>query len=262
MPPPLDSFGARASLSVGGRSFTIYRLAAPRPDSLGRLPFSLRVLLENLLRHEDGLTVTREDIAALAAWDAKNVGEREVSFRPSRVLMQDLTGVPAIVDLAAMRDAMLALGGDPKRINPLQPAELVIDHSVQVDEYGGRGAFRRNAELELARNRKRYALLRWGQQALANFKVVPPDTGIVHQVNLERLARVGIEAEASLLGQPSPMLIPEVVGFRLTGQLREGATATDLVLTVTEMLRKRGVVGKFVEICGPGPGGLPLPGRP
>ena len=299
MPPPLDSFGARASLSVGGRSFTIYRLAAPRPDSLGRLPFSLRVLLENLLRHEDGLTVTREDIAALAAWDAKNVGEREVSFRPSRVLMQDLTGVPAIVDLAAMRDAMLALGGDPKRINPLQPAELVIDHSVQVDEYGGRGAFRRNAELELARNRKRYALLRWGQQALANFKVVPPDTGIVHQVNLERLARVvfeaeqdgesvaypdtvigtdshttminglgvlgwgvgGIEAEASLLGQPSPMLIPEVVGFRLTGQLREGATATDLVLTVTEILRKRGVVGKFVEFCGPGLDGLPLPDR-
>src|SRR3989304_1460392 len=198
MPPPLDSFGARASLSVGGGPLPPPP-PAPPPASWGRLPFSLRVLLENLLRHEDGLTVTREDIAALAAWDAKNVGEREVSFRPSRVLMQDLTGVPAIVDLAAMRAARLALGGDPKRINPLQPAELVIDHSVQVDEYGARGAFRRNAELELARNRERYALLRWGQQALANFKVGPPGTRVLPQVNLERLARVVFEAEEDAL---------------------------------------------------------------
>jgi aconitate hydratase len=302
MPNSLDSFSARATLTAGARTFTYYRLealtGAGLPD-ISRLPFSLRILLENLVRSEDGITVTREDIAALTAWNARNVEEREIAFRPARVLMQDLTGVPAIVDLAAMRDAMVALGGDPKRINPLQPAELVIDHSVQVDEYGSSRAFFRNAELELERNRERYALLRWGQQALANFKVVPPDTGIVHQVNLERLARVvfqndeaggilaypdtvigtdshttminglgvlgwgvgGIEAEASLLGQPSPMLIPEVVGFRLTGRLREGATATDLVLTVTEMLRKRGVVGKFVEFCGPGLAGLPLPDR-
>jgi aconitate hydratase len=300
--PTLNSYGARTTLSVGGRNFTYYDLQALTraglPD-VSRLPYSLRILLENLVRSEDGITVTKEDIAALASWDAKNVEDREVAFRPARVLMQDLTGVPAIVDLAAMRDAMVALGGDPKKINPLQPAELVIDHSVQVDEYGSSRAFFRNAELELERNRERYALLRWGQQALSNFKVVPPDTGIVHQVNLESLARVvfqvevdgqtvaypdtvigtdshttminglgvlgwgvgGIEAEASLLGQPSPMLIPEVIGVRLTGRLREGATATDLVLTVTEMLRKRGVVGKFVEFCGSGLSGLPLADR-
>jgi aconitate hydratase len=296
----LDSFGSRTTLTVGGRSYTYYSL-----EQLGglnivsRLPFSMRILLENLVRSEDGITVTKDDVAALAGWHPSSAGDREIAFRPARVLMQDLTGVPAIVDLAAMRDAMVSLGGDPRKINPLQPAELVIDHSVQVDEFGSARAFMRNAELELERNRERYALLRWGQQALANFKVVPPDTGIVHQVNLECLARVvfqeerdgatvafpdtvigtdshttminglgvlgwgvgGIEAEASLLGQPSPMLIPEVVGFKLSGRLHEGATATDLVLTVTEMLRRRGVVGKFVEFFGPGLTGLPLPDR-
>ena len=298
----LDSFKTRSTLGVGGRTYQIFRLDAldkAGVGNVGRLPFSLRILLENLLRNEDDLTVTAADIAALAGWDATAPVEREVAFRPARVLMQDLTGVPAIVDLAAMRDAMVELGGDPTKINPLQPAELVIDHSVQVDEFASPTAFLHNAALELERNRERYSLLRWGQQALANFKVVPPDTGIVHQVNLERLARVvfeaedgdatvaypdtvigtdshttminglgvlgwgvgGIEAEASLLGQPSPMLIPEVVGFRLTGQLREGATATDLVLTVTEMLRKRGVVGKFVEFFGPGIASLPLTDR-
>jgi aconitate hydratase len=298
----LDSFGARASLDVGGKRYTYYSLPAlerAQFAGVGRLPFSLRILLENLVRFEDGVTVTKEDVAALAGWRPEAVPDQEVAFRPSRVLMQDLTGVPAIVDLAAMRDAMVALGGDPSKINPLQPAELVIDHSVQVDEFGSGRAFARNAAFELERNRERYALLRWGQQALSNFKVVPPDTGIVHQVNLECLARVvfqnevdgelqaypdtvigtdshttminglgvlgwgvgGIEAEASLLGQPSPMLIPEVVGFRLVGRLREGATATDLVLTVTQMLRRRGVVGKFVEFCGPGLSALPLPDR-
>jgi aconitate hydratase len=304
MAPSLVSFGARSTLDVGGRSFTYYSLPAlqGRFSGVSRLPYSLRILLENLVRSEDGVTVTQDDVATLASWDPANAGENEIAFRPARVLMQDLTGVPAIVDLAAMRDAMVALGGDPRRINPLSPAELVIDHSVQVDEYGSGRAFLRNAELELERNRERYGLLRWGQSALANFKVVPPDTGIVHQVNLECLARVvfederdpsgeglmaypdtvigtdshttminglgvlgwgvgGIEAEASLLGQPSPMLIPEVVGFRLTGRLHEGATATDLVLTVTEMLRKKGVVGKFVEFYGPGLSGLPLPDR-
>jgi len=297
----LDSFGTRSTLTAVGRTFTYYGLRAleARFAGVSRLPFSLRVLLENLVRNEDGVTVTKDDVAALASWDAKNVGEQEIAFHPARVIMQDLTGVPAIVDLAAMRDAMVALGGDPKKINPLQPAELVIDHSVQVDEFGSARAFLRNAALELERNRERYALLRWGQQALSNFKVVPPDTGIVHQVNLERLARVvfeseaagevsaypdtvigtdshttminglgvlgwgvgGIEAEASLLGQPSPMLIPEVIGVRLSGSLREGATATDLVLTVTEMLRKKGVVGKFVEFFGPGLSGLPVADR-
>jgi aconitate hydratase A / 2-methylisocitrate dehydratase len=297
----LDSFGSRTTLSVAGRSFAYYNLneVSGRLPNVSRLPFSLRILLENLVRYEDGLTVTQDDIAALAAWNPISAGDQEIAFRPARVLMQDLTGVPAIVDLAAMRDAMVALGGDPSKINPLQPAELVIDHSVQVDEFGSARAFFRNAELELERNRERYALLRWGQQALANFKVVPPDTGIVHQVNLECLARVvfqeerdgltiaypdtvigtdshttminglgvlgwgvgGIEAEASLLGQPSPMLIPEVIGFKLSGRLREGATATDLVLTVTEMLRRRGVVSKFVEFFGPGLTSLPLPDR-
>jgi aconitate hydratase A / 2-methylisocitrate dehydratase len=301
MSPSLDSYGASATLNVGGRSFTYYSLPylEGRLGGVARLPFSLRILLENLVRNEDGVVVRQEDIATLAAWDPKNVGENEIAFRPARVLMQDLTGVPAIVDLAAMRDAMVALGGDPRKINPLSPAELVIDHSVQVDEFGTAGAFARNAALELERNRERYGLLRWGQSALANFKVVPPDTGIVHQVNLESLARVvfpderdgvllaypdtvigtdshttminglgvlgwgvgGIEAEASLLGQSSPMLIPEVVGMKLTGRLAEGATATDLVLTVTQMLRAHGVVGKFVEFFGPGLSGLPLPDR-
>ena len=298
----LDSFKTRESLSVGGRAYQIYRLDALERAGVGnvaRLPFSLKILLENLLRGEDGRTVTSDDITALAGWDAAAPVEREVAFRPARVLLQDLTGVPAVVDLAAMRDAMVALGGRPEEDQPAPAAELVIDHSVQVDEYASSRAFLRNAELELERNRERYALLRWGQQALSNFKVVPPDTGIVHQVNLERLARVvfeadedgstvaypdtvigtdshttminglgvlgwgvgGIEAEASLLGQPSPMLIPEVVGFRLTGRLREGATATDLVLTVTEMLRKKGVVSKFVEFYGPGTSSLPLADR-
>ena len=296
-----DSFGTRATLNVGGTEYAYYSLPAltQRFPNVAQMPFSLRVLLENLVRNEDGVTVRDQDIAALAQWDAKNVGDDEIAFRPARVLMQDLTGVPAIVDLAAMRDAMVALGGDPSKINPLSPAELVIDHSVQVDMFGSEMAFGRNAELELERNRERYALLRWGQQALANFKVVPPDTGIVHQVNLECLGRVvfgqdaegnavafpdtvigtdshttminglgvlgwgvgGIEAEASLLGQPSPMLIPEVIGFRLVGTLYEGATATDLVLTVTQMLRRHGVVGKFVEYFGPGLANLPLPDR-
>ena len=264
-----------------------------------RLPFSLKILLENLLRHEDGVTVTAEDIQGLVSWDPKAEPDREIAFRPSRVLLQDFTGVPAIVDLAAMRDAMKRLGGDPKKINPLQPVELVIDHSVQVDEAGTPQAFTANADLEFQRNRERYAFLRWGQNAFDNFRVVPPDTGIVHQVNLEYLARVvfdvqeggtrtaypdtlvgtdshttminglgvlgwgvgGIEAEAAMLGQAVSMLVPQVVGFKLTGTLREGATATDLVLTVTQMLRKKGVVGKFVEYYGDGLAGLPLADR-
>ncbi len=297
----LDSFGSRSTLDVGDRSFTYYSLPAleSKLGGISRLPFSLRILLENLMRNEDGVSVTQDDVAALAGWNPTNVGEREIAFRPARVLMQDLTGVPAVVDLAAMRDAMMELGGDPRKINPLSPAELVIDHSVQVDEYGFAGAFARNAELELERNRERYGLLRWAQSVLANFQVVPPDTGIVHQVNLECLARVvfpderdgvllaypdtvigtdshttminglgvlgwgvgGIEAEASLLGQPSPMLIPEVIGVKLTGRLSEGTTATDLVLTVVQLLRARGVVGKFVEFFGPGLSSLPLPDR-
>ena len=302
MSPSLNSFGTLSNLDVGGKSFGYHRLPALSDAGVGRvdrLPFSLRILLENLVRFEDGTTVTRDDIAALASWEPAGASDKEVAFRPARVLMQDLTGVPAIVDLAAMRDAMVALGGDPRKINPLQPAELVIDHSVQVDAFGSSSAFARNAEMELERNRERYGLLRWAQEAFSNFKVVPPDTGIVHQVNLESLARVvfqadadgetvafpdtvigtdshttminglgvlgwgvgGIEAEASLLGQPSPMLIPEVVGFRLTGQLTEGATATDLVLMVVEMLRKKSVVGKFVEFYGPGISNLPLPDR-
>jgi len=284
-----DSFKTRGKLAVGGTEFVIYRL-----DVLGelaaRLPLSLKVLLENLLRLEDGRTVTRAHIEALLAWDPKARPEREIPFMPARVLLQDFTGVPAVVDLAAMREAMRHMGGDPARINPLQPADLVIDHSVQVDAYGSPSAFRTNVDLEFARNRERYAFLRWGQQAFRNFRVVPPDTGIVHQVNLEYLAPVvfqagqngmqlaypdtvlgtdshttmvnglgvvgwgvgGIEAEAAMLGQPTVMLIPQVVGFRLHGQLAAGATATDVVLTVTQMLRKRGVVGKFVEFYGPG----------
>jgi len=298
----LDSFGARAQISVGGRQVDIFRLDAIEAAGLGRvsrLPFSLKILLENLVRNEDDLTVTKDDIRALASWNAKAPAEQEISFRPARVLMQDFTGVPCVVDLAAMRDAIRDLGGDPKRINPLQPADLVIDHSVQVDEFRGRGAFAFNAQKEFERNRERYALLRWGQQAFDTLRVVPPETGICHQVNLEYLSSVvfetqqdgrtvaypdslvgtdshttmvnglgvfgwgvgGIEAEAAMLGQPMPMLMPEVIGFRLTGRLREGATATDLVLTVTEMLRAKGVVGKFVEFFGSGLSSLPLPDR-
>jgi aconitate hydratase len=295
-----DSFGSRSTLKVGGRSFEIFRLDALEKTGLAidRLPFSLKILLENMLRHESGLADPRRDIEALARWDARAEPSREINFTPARVLLQDFTGVPAVVDLAAMRDAMQRMGGDPTRINPLQPAELVIDHSVQVDEFGTRMAFRHNVEMEYQRNRERYAFLRWGQKALRNFRVVPPGTGIVHQVNLEYLARVvfhtddaqpqaypdtlvgtdshttmvnglgvlgwgvgGIEAEAAMLGQPVSMLIPQVVGFRLTGSLPEGATATDLVLTVTEMLRRKGVVGKFVEFFGAGLGSLRLADR-
>ncbi len=296
-----NSFGSQATLAVGNKTYVIYRLSAVQKSmpAVARLPYSLRILLENLLRTEDGQMVTAADIEALAKWNARAEPSREIAFTPSRVLLQDFTGVPAVVDLAAMRDAMKRMGGDPKRINPLQPAELVIDHSVQVDEFGTPSAFAANAQLEFTRNRERYAFLRWGQSAFSNFKVVPPDTGIVHQVNLEYLARVvftdtaephpnaypdtlvgtdshttminglgvlgwgvgGIEAEAAMLGQPVSMLIPHVVGFKLFGQLREGATATDLVLTVTEMLRKKGVVGKFVEFFGPGLASLPLADR-
>jgi len=296
-----DSFGSRTALQVGGREYRIARLGAleGRGWKLERLPYALRILLENLLRREDGEVVTAGDVEALATWDPHAVPSREIAFMPARVLLQDFTGVPAVVDLAAMRDAMATMGGDPKKINPLQPVELVIDHSVQVDEYGSAAAFLINAGKELERNRERYAFLRWGQTAFDNFKVVPPDTGIVHQVNLEYLARVvmdgdlegelyaypdtlvgtdshttminglgvlgwgvgGIEAEAAMLGQPVSMLIPQVVGFRLAGSLPEGATATDLVLRVTEMLRKKGVVGKFVEFFGPGLANLPLADR-
>jgi aconitate hydratase len=296
-----DSFGSRATLRAGGREFRLARLDAleKRGFNVSRLPYALRILLENLLRREDGAVVAADEIEALAGWDPKALPSQEIAFMPARVLLQDFTGVPAVVDLAAMRDAMVAMGGDPKRINPLQPVELVIDHSVQVDEYGTAAAFLINAEKEFERNRERYAFLRWGQTAFSNFRVVPPDTGIVHQVNLEYLARVvmegdiagerylypdtlvgtdshttmvnglgvlgwgvgGIEAEAAMLGQPVSMLIPQVVGFRLAGQLPEGATATDLVLTVTQMLRKRGVVGMFVEFFGPGLATLPLADR-
>ena len=291
--PSLDSFRTRAPLAVDGRRVEIFSLAALEKagfSAVGRLPFSLKILLENLLRNEDGRSVTKDAIAALAGWSPGAKLQNEIAFTPARVLLQDFTGVPAVVDLAAMRDGMVALGGDPSRVNPLQPVELVIDHSVQVDHYGTENAFQLNADLEFSRNRERYVFLRWGQNALDNFRVVPPDTGIVHQVNLEYLARVvvedetggsplaypdtlfgtdshttmvnglgvvgwgvgGIEAEAAMLGQASSMLIPEVVGFRLTGKLPEGATATDLVLTITERLRKLGVVGKFVEFFGPG----------
>ena len=294
--PSKDSFGARSALTVGGREHEIYRLDALQARfDVARLPYSLKILLENLLRCEDGLTVRAQDVEALASWVATEEPTREIAFTPARVLMQDFTGVPAVVDLAAMRDAMTAMGGDPAAIEPHVPAELVIDHSVQVDVFGTRDAFARNAELEFERNRERYAFLRWGQGAFDAFKVVPPDTGIVHQINLEYLARVvfehegvaypdtlvgtdshttminglgvlgwgvgGIEAEAAMLGQPLSMLIPQVVGFRLHGELPEGATATDLVLTVTEMLRARGVVGSFVEFFGPGLARLPLADR-
>jgi aconitate hydratase len=291
-----NSFDAHSDLEVGGRSYEIYRLdALQQKFDVARLPFSLKVLLENLLRNEDGSGIRKDDIEALASWDHNAEPSKEIAFTPARVVMQDFTGVPAIVDLAALRDAMADLGGDPSRINPLVPAELVIDHSVQVDAFGSRDAFRINAEKEFERNKERYAFLRWGQGAFEGFKVVPPDTGIVHQVNLEYLSRVvfehegvlypdtlvgtdshttminglgilgwgvgGIEAEAAMLGQPMPMLIPRVVGFKLGGELHEGATATDLVLTVTQMLREHGVVGKFVEFYGPGVPNLPLADR-
>ncbi len=297
----LNSFQSRSSLRVGNKEYEIYRLDALDKQGIStkHLPYCLRILLENLLRTEDDRNVTKEDVRALAAWNSKSKPDKEIAFTPSRVLLQDFTGVPAVVDLAAMRDAMKRLGGDPKLINPLQPAELVIDHSVQVDEFGSSNAFGLNAELEFLRNKERYAFLRWGQKAFHNLAIVPPDTGIVHQVNLEFLARVvfvqetegkrvaypdtlvgtdshttminglgvlgwgvgGIEAEAAMLGQPVSMLIPLVVGVKLTGRLREGATATDLVLTITEMLRKHGVVAKFVEYFGPGLRDLPLADR-
>jgi aconitate hydratase A / 2-methylisocitrate dehydratase len=296
-----NSFGTHDKLNVGAQSFDIHRLEhleRQSSESMARLPFSLRILLENLLRNEDARFVHKEDIQALANWTPK-AAEKEIAYMPARVLLQDFTGVPAVVDLAAMREAVKKMGGNPKRINPLFPAELVIDHSVQVDSFGNADAFGLNTQLEFQRNAERYAFLRWGQTAFQNFKVVPPETGICHQVNLEYLARVvcavpsgnrfeaypdslvgtdshttmvnalgvfgwgvgGIEAEAAMLGQPSSMLVPQVVGFKLHGKLPEGATATDLVLTVTEMLRKKGVVGKFVEFYGSGLSSLSVPDR-
>ncbi len=297
----MNSFDSQSQLKSGDQAYEIFRLdaLAQKGVKLGRLPYSLRILLENLLRNEDGKSVTAADIEFLAKWDPKATPSREIAYMPARVLMQDFTGVPAVVDLAAMRDAMKQLGGDPEKINPLQPAELVIDHSVQVDEYGTKGSYDINAALEFSRNRERYAFLKWGQSAFRNFSAVPPGMGICHQVNLEYLARVvfttevdgklraypdtlvgtdshttminglgvlgwgvgGIEAEAAMLGQPVSMLLPQVVGFKLSGKLKEGATATDLVLTVTEMLRKLGVVGKFVEFYGAGISELSLADR-
>ena len=295
-----NTFDARTEINVGETRYEIFSVARlAGKHAVDRLPYAQKILLENLLRHEDGVNVTIDDIEALANWDAKAKTSQEIAFTPARVLMQDFTGVPAVVDLAAMRDAMQALGGDPARINPLSPAELVIDHSVQVDVFGSANAASENARIEFDRNKERYSFLRWGQNAFSNFSVVPPDTGIVHQVNLEYLARTvfsaakdgkmsaypdtvvgtdshttminglgvlgwgvgGIEAEAAMLGQPITMLIPEVVGFRLAGNLPEGATATDLVLRVVEMLREKGVVGKFVEFYGPGLDRLPLADR-
>ena len=295
----LDTFKSRRTLTAGGKTYAYFSLTAAEKNGLkgiSRLPYSLKVLLENLLRHEDGKTVTADDIRAVAGWLDDKSSDREIAFRPARVLMQDLTGVPAVVDLAAMRDAMKKLGGNPEKINPLAEVDLVIDHSVMVDSFGGRDSFKKNVVIEYQRNMERYQFLRWGQQAFANFRVVPPGTGICHQVNLEYLAQTvwtrkqsdsagkkavefafpdtlvgtdshttmvnglsvlgwgvgGIEAEAAMLGQPISMLIPEVIGFKLTGKLREGVTATDLVLTVTQMLRKKGVVGRFVEYYGAG----------
>ena len=294
-----DTFGARSTLTVGGNDYEIFRLDAVREGHVAKLPYSLKILLENLLRHEDGRDVTRDDILALANWDPKADPSTEISFTPSRVILQDFTGVPAVVDLAAMRDAVVKLGGSAEDINPLSPAELVIDHSVQIDHYGAADALDLNTKIEFQRNKERYSFLKWGQQAFDNFKVVPPSTGIVHQVNLEYLARVvfgaekdgalraypdtvvgtdshttmingigvlgwgvgGIEAEAAMLGQPITMLIPHVIGFKLTGKLKEGTTATDLVLTCTEMLRRKGVVGKFVEFFGDGLAEMPLADR-
>ena len=294
-----DSFKARTTLNVGAQQYEILSLAALKSQNVERLPLSLKILLENLLRFEDGVNVTRGDIDALLKWDPKALPSHEIAFTPARVIMQDFTGVPCIVDLAAMREAIVRLGGDPQRVNPLAPAELVIDHSVQVDEYGRADSLKHNNEIEFNRNGERYMFLRWGQTAFSNFKVVPPNTGIVHQVNIEHLARVifsdeaagkklaypdtlvgtdshttmvnglgvlgwgvgGIEAEAAMLGQPVTMLIPQVIGFKLSGSLPAGTTATDLVLTVTEILRKVGVVDKFVEFFGDGLKGLPLADR-
>jgi aconitate hydratase len=295
----INSFRARSTLNAGERSYEIWSLAALPQDKLARLPYSLKILLENLLRFEDGVSVTRADIEALLEWDPQASPSHEIAFTPARVILQDFTGVPCVVDLAAMRDAIVRLGGNAEQVNPLNPAELVIDHSVQVDEYGTAGALAANTAIEFSRNRERYSFLRWGQTAFRNFSVVPPNTGIVHQVNLEYLGRVifdteqggtrraypdtlvgtdshttminglgvlgwgvgGIEAEAAMLGQAVTMLIPQVIGFRLEGRLQPGATATDLVLTVTEMLRKKGVVDKFVEFFGDGLANLPLADR-
>ncbi|MDZ4052880.1 MAG: aconitase family protein, partial [Phenylobacterium sp.] len=296
----IDTLKTRRELTVGDKTYVYYSLAAAEDAGLSgisNLPVSMKVLLENLLRNEDGVSVGEDDLKAVAAWlDNKGAKEHEISFRPARVLMQDFTGVPAVVDLAAMRDAMTKLGANPEKINPLNPVDLVIDHSVMVDYFGNAKAFGENVEREYERNIERYRFLRWGSSAFNNFRVVPPGTGICHQVNLEYLAQTvwtndvdggtvaypdtvvgtdshttminglsvlgwgvgGIEAEAVMLGQPIPMLIPEVIGFRVTGAMPEGATATDLVLTVTQMLRKKGVVGKFVEFYGPGLAGLTL----
>uniref|UniRef100_UPI002CB4308D aconitate hydratase AcnA n=1 Tax=Enterovirga sp. TaxID=2026350 RepID=UPI002CB4308D len=303
MSASIDSFNCKRVLNVGGAEYVYFNLVEAEKNGLegvSRLPFSMKVLLENLLRNEDGRSVTKDSIKALAAWlDDKGKAGVEIAYRPARVLMQDFTGVPAVVDLAAMRDGVVALGGDPEKINPLVPVDLVIDHSVIVDEFGTPKAFARNVELEYERNAERYKFLKWGQQAFRNFRVVPPGTGICHQVNLEYLGQVvwtnseggetvaypdtcvgtdshttminglgvlgwgvgGIEAEAAMLGQPVSMLLPEVIGFRLTGKLKEGLTATDLVLTVTQMLRKKGVVGKFVEFYGPGLSNMTLADR-
>ncbi|MBB5753525.1 aconitate hydratase AcnA [Prosthecomicrobium pneumaticum] len=300
--PSLDSFKSRKTLAVGDKTYVYYSLVEAEKNGLpgvGSLPFSLKVLLENLLRNEDGRSVTADDIRAMAAWAVAKKSDREIAFRPARVLMQDFTGVPAVVDLAAMRDAMRMLGGDPEKINPLVPVDLVIDHSVVVDFFGNAQAFQKNVDREYEQNQERYRFLKWGQSAFSNFRVVPPGTGICHQVNLEYLAQTvwtgtdgadtvaypdtlvgtdshttmvnglgvlgwgvgGIEAEAAMLGQPISMLIPEVIGFKLDGRLKEGVTATDLVLTVTQMLRKKGVVGKFVEFYGPGLSNLTLADR-
>src|SRR4028119_1546479 len=297
-----NSLGTRTNLQVGPKSYAYYSLekAAAALGDISRLPFSMKVLLENLLRFEDGKTVTHKDLQSMAEWLKERRVNREIQYRPARVLMQDFTGVPAVVDLAAMRDAMKQLGGDPQKINPLVPVHLVIDHSVMVDEFGTPRAFGKNVELEYARNGERYEFLKWGASAFDNFQVVPPGTGICHQVNLEYVAQCvwvsddqsgeataypdplvgtdshttmvnglgvlgwgvgGIEAEAAMLGQPCAMRIPDVIGFRLTGRLREGVTATDLVLTVTQMLRRKGVVGKFVEFFGEGLNDLPLADR-
>ncbi|MCC6562286.1 MAG: aconitate hydratase AcnA, partial [Xanthomonadales bacterium] len=295
-----DTFSVLDTLRLGDKNYRFYSLAKfGQKHDIKRLPYSMKIVLENLLRFEDGLNITMKEVEAVANWDAKAEPDTEISFMPARVVLQDFTGVPCVVDLAAMRDAVTKLGGKPEQINPLIPSELVIDHSVQVDKFGTRTAVDENVEIEFGRNGERYSFLRWGQKAFRNFKVVPPRTGIVHQVNLEHLARVvmtkeehgetfafpdtvygtdshttmingigvlgwgvgGIEAEAAMLGQPSSMLIPQVVGFKLSGKLPEGATATDLVLTVTQMLRKHGVVGKFVEFFGPGLDHLALADR-
>ena len=298
-----DTLKARRTLEVGGKHYDYFSLDAISDAGYGdisRLPFSLKVLLENLLRYEDGRSVSISDIEQAAKWVETQKSDLEIAYRPARILLQDFTGVPAVVDLAAMRDAMLTLGGDPQKINPLNSVDLVIDHSVMIDEFGSSSAFEKNVEVEFDRNKERYEFLSWGSKAFNNFRVVPPGTGICHQVNLEYLSQTvwvtkddsgkqiaypdtvvgtdshttmvnglavlswgvgGIEAEAAMLGQPISMLLPEVVGFKLTGEMKEGTTATDLVLTVTQMLRAEGVVGKFVEFYGPGLNGLSLPDR-